>query len=335
MARLVKSLCLFGAAMFLFGAMAAAAQQNPKRLILKDGSYQTVTQWEIKGDRVRYYSAERYIWEELPASLVDWDATKKYNKERESERERNVEAIARADAAEMDTPMVAPGLRLPDGGGLFLLDTYKDQPQLIELTQQSGELNKHTGKNILRAAVNPLALSSKQTIELQGNHAQTQAHVTQPVIYASVDSGPSQNLTAAGALANAASARRPGAASPTAADKAALEHYGIVRLEKSKEGRVVGDLKIAVYGKVSQNENWVKTTTTLLGRNWIKITPVAPLATGEYAVVERLDKGEINLYVWDFGVNPAAPANLNAWTPRQPEAGQNGENPGLSKRPPE
>jgi hypothetical protein len=343
----IKGFLFAGVIALVLSALSAVAQQNPQRLILKDGSYQTATKWELKGNRVRYYSAERYTWEELPNDLVDWPATNRYNSERESDRSRSVEQVAKEDeAAQIDTPMVAPGLRLPDGGGVFLLDSYQNGPQLIELSQESGEINKHMGHNILRAAINPLALSSKQTIELKGARARTQAHLTQPTLYASVDAPDTnntqeQNQNAAAALDQAARSgpgSRPGDQTQKANQKnssAPPEHYRIVRMEKTKDGRIVGNLNVAIYGKVSQKENWVQTETTSLGPEWVKITPAEPLAPGEYALVEILDKGEINLFVWDFGVDPSAPANINAWTARRPEAGQNGQQPGLEKRPPE
>src|SRR5207302_10731587 len=126
-------------AALLLLALPTHAQQLAKRLILKDGSYQLVTKNEIKGERVRYYSAERGEWEEVPKSLVDWAATEKYEKDRAA-------GVASPEAAELDkqleaerkeeearSPKVAPGLRLPDDGGVLLLDTFQGQPQLNEI----------------------------------------------------------------------------------------------------------------------------------------------------------------------------------------------------------
>lgn len=323
MARFSKGVLFFIAAIFMVASLSLIAQQKTKRLILKDGSYQSVTQWQIVGDRVRYYSAERYDWEEVPATLVDWPATEKYNQESESQRAALAQRIGNHagkedETTEPDSPMAAPGLRLPDGGGVFLLDTYQSQPQLVEIAQNGGELNRHTGRNILRAAINPLALSAKQTIELPGEHAKVQSHVAQPAIYVDVETASESEPLA-----------RP---SPSAKDTWPAERYGIVRLEKKNGARVVGNLNVAVYGKVSQKENWIRTTSTRVG-DWVKITLSEALPTGEYAVVELLDKNQINLYVWDFGVDPSAPANPNAWTPRQPAPDPTGKGPVLERRP--
>src|SRR5580692_9905441 len=100
-------------------AVSLHAQDLARRLILKDGSYQLVSKYEIKGDRVRYKSAERDEWEELPSSLVDWPATEKYEKDRATSaipEAATIDKETEADrAAELShLPQVAPGLRLPD-----------------------------------------------------------------------------------------------------------------------------------------------------------------------------------------------------------------------------
>src|SRR6185369_4962728 len=182
---------ILGLATLLCLASFLSAQQLAKRLILKDGSYQLATKYEIKGDRVRYYSAERYLWEEIPKSLVDWDATNKWEAEAQAgvhatQQEMNKEDAAEAASEEAKSPTVAPGLRLPEDGGVFLLDQFQNKPLLVEIVQNGGELNKHTGKNILVAVVNPLNVA-KQTIELKGAKARVQSHAVVPVLYANVN----------------------------------------------------------------------------------------------------------------------------------------------------
>src|SRR5208283_5406464 len=133
----------------------------------------SITKYEINGDRVRYFSAERGEWEEVPKDLIDWDATDKFEHDRQDKKlateavELDKELEAERAAEQARSPQVAPGLRLPDESGIFLLDTFENQPQLAELQQSGGELDKNTKSNILRAAINPLA-GTKQTIELPG-----------------------------------------------------------------------------------------------------------------------------------------------------------------------
>jgi len=292
------------AASLLFPSRAAQAQDLAKRLILKDGSYQSVTKYELKGDRVRYLSAERGEWEELPKALVDWPATEKYEKDRAAgastpeavELDKELEAERQAEEAR--SPHVAPGLQLPEEGGVFLLDTYENKPELVPIDQRGGSVNKNMKGNILRAAVNPVA-SSHQTVEVPGKHAPVQSHVAVPSLYINLD-------------------RNEETETPASKDNEPVpptERFRIARLEAKGDKRVVGDIKIAVYGKISQDAKLVPTTAQPMTGGWVKLTPTESLPTGEYAVVEMLGKEGMNLYVWDFGVNPNAPANGVAFKP--------------------
>jgi len=83
------------AVLLLAGGVAAQQTQTPlplkpdlpntganHRLILKDGTYQLVRKYEVVGDRVRYISVERGgDWEELPLDLIDWEATRKWERD--------------------------------------------------------------------------------------------------------------------------------------------------------------------------------------------------------------------------------------------------------------
>src|ERR1700730_9389915 len=105
-----------------------SAQELAKRLFLKDGSYQLATKWETKGDRVRYLSAERNEWEEVPDSMVDWAATEKYQKDRAAgitapeAVSLDKEVAEERKLEEAKSPQVAHGLRIPSDGDIFLLD---------------------------------------------------------------------------------------------------------------------------------------------------------------------------------------------------------------------
>lgn len=317
---------LLTAFVFLLALPAVSpAQDLARRLILNDGSYQLVTKYEVKGDRVRYLSAERDDWEELPTSLVDWPATEKYEKDRAA-----AEAVPEAvqldkeieqehDLLQAQLPQVAPGLRLPEDSGVFLLDSFQGEPQIDEIQQTAGDV-AHNGKTNIFRGLNPAGV--KATIELDGARAPVQAHVDVPSLYINIDAAPdpweqARPQDSTQATSGAQPSQQPQMPQPSIP----TNRFGIVRAEVKNGKRIVGDVKRQVTGKISQEQHLVKTTTTRVSGGWLKITPTESLAPGEYALVEMIGqegtpgKEGMNLYVWDFGVNPKAPANANPWKP--------------------
>ena len=300
-------------ALFILVAFAAPNLASPanttKRLIRKDGPYQIVTKWEIKGDRVHYYSAERDEWEDVPNALVDWKATDQYEKDREAQKNSpEAQALDREleeerEEQEAKSPTVAPGLRLPAEGGVYALDTYLGEPQLLPLDQSTGQVNKNTKRNILRAAINPIA-SSKMTIELAGARSKTQIHASLPTVYVNLDSN-AEDDSGANATSDKTPAQLP------------WDRFRIVRVQVKGDKRVAGAVKTAVYGKTSSEQDLVVADAEQLGEGWIKITPKEPLVPGEYALAEMLGKQGMNSYVWDFGIHPDAPANLSVIRPEK------------------
>ena len=84
------------------------------RLILKDGTYQVVRKYEIVGDRVRYVSVERGgDWEELPYSLIDWVATRKWEQQAE-QAAVDAQSPAMQEAEEIDKEEAAERLSQKD-----------------------------------------------------------------------------------------------------------------------------------------------------------------------------------------------------------------------------
>jgi hypothetical protein len=266
--------------------------------------------------------------------LVDWEATNKYNAAVEqgtTPDDQNAAAEAKAEQQEEEqaSPAVATGIRLPEQGGVFLLESYKGEPQLDELVQSGSEVNRQMGKNILRSVIMPLP-TVKQTVEVKGAHARIQSHTGTPSIYVNVnyddtDASPSYSSD--------------GKVQSTARDKSdepldTRDRFKIVKLQSKNGDRVVGNLTIQVTGKMKQKQDVVDAAAEQITPDWLKITPQKPLPPGEYAVVEMLSPKEMNLYVWDFGVNANAPMNATQWKPLPPKKTQTGtdQSPVLNPR---
>lgn len=321
--HLRSSILSFFCLLALFPAHCAA--QQTRRLILKDGSYQIVTKYEIQGDRVHYYSEERAEWEDVPESLIDWDATNKYERDLAAGKmspeaqalKKEMEAERQQEEAE--SPHVAPGLRLPFEGGVYALDTYLSEPELLPLDQNSGAVNKHVGGNVLRSAINPIA-GSKRTVELAGPRASIQVHASLPTIYINLE--PIDEQDASSAAESDSKKPKPSKADVKKPAELSWDRFQIVRVQVKGDKRIVGAIKTAVLGKSHAEEDAIPATAEQFGQGWVKLTPKAPLQAGEYALVEMLGKEGMNSYVWDFGVHPDAPANLAVIKPEKtkPEA---------------
>ena len=314
------------------------AQDLAHRLILKDGSYQLVTQYETKGDRVRYKSAERGEWEELPSALVDWPATLKYENDRAAEpiipeaaaldKEKDKESDAERAAEISHMPQVAPGLRLPDDSGVFLLDNFLGEPQLVEMQQTEGDVDRKARPNIFRSPLNPIA-TAKQTVELEGEHASVHVHVAVPSLYINIDQQDRSNPEPPEGETASAKPSQPSLDAPRAQPQQPqqpqqpeqalipFDRFRIVRAKVKSGMRILSDLKRDAAGKVTPNQDFVKTTITRVSGGWLKLTPTEDLAPGEYALVEMKGTQGMNLYVWDFGVDPKAPANASPYKPEE------------------
>jgi hypothetical protein len=292
------------------------------RLILKDGSYQMVRQYQVVGDRVRYLSLERGEWEEMPENLVDWDATRRWERDhatvqsdesspsmKEAAELDKEEAAERADQ-KARMPEVARGLELPDQDGVFVLDTFQGTPELVELVPTDLSMNQKNRHGI--STLNPLA-GQKANIELEGAHARVHLHVNEPSIYLSLDGG-DQPLTTHALTVQTVQVpgrlnRKHGAHSPSSG-------FAIVKVDERKAVRVVGAINISPTGTITQSEDVIAAKAEVLpGRHWLKLTPEQPLKIGEYALVEIISPSDINQSVWDFAVNPMLPDNPAALGP--------------------
>ena len=113
-----------------------------KKLILKDGSVQLVREYKVMDDRVRFYNTERSQWEEMPAALVDWDATRKSEADQKTNDAALLSNVHKQEQARRIMPLdvdasleAAPGVFVPPGEGLFVYDGKS----VLRLTQAQAD----------------------------------------------------------------------------------------------------------------------------------------------------------------------------------------------------
>jgi hypothetical protein len=287
------------------------------RLYLKDGTFQVVLSYSVKGDNVFYLSAERGAEQEIiPLKLVDLEATRKW--EQRGEAQRNGTPAVQIDPElakeEADraarSPEVAKDLHLPDEDSILVLDTYQGQPQLAILQQTDGELNRQQAHNILRQSINPLA-HAHQLVEIKGQTAPVQLHVADPEIFVRMDDDGPEPTSGGSFQVETGGNRGKKIESPSPKSE-----YVIVRVDVRRDVRIVTSFSISLLGGAKRQADVIETTRTLMpGGHWLKIVPKEPLSFGEYALIEVIDEKTVNTGVWDFGVRPTAGPNRDAILP--------------------
>lgn len=269
-----------------------------KKLMLKDGSFQMVRSYERNGDRVRYYSVERSQWEEIPAALVDWDATAKTEAAEKSEDEALGKKVhMQEEASRIDTVMdvdaslqVAPGVFLPPGEGMFVIDGKH-----VSQIEQAGAGIYNDKKQLFKQILSPIPIvPGKRNVEIPGTHAKLRLTSSNVEFYLrEAPPDPDRNSPIE-------RTSRPGESGPEVELVHASVKGGKRQLESIKT--MFGE-QIDEQRKTMSLQRWEIAPTVY------RFTLGEPLPPGEYALAEILPDG-INLFVWDFGVDPAAgPAN--------------------------
>jgi hypothetical protein len=302
-------------------AATTPAQPPPHRtrLILKDGSFQIVMSYKVVGNRVQFVSAERAgEVEEIPLELVDLNATKKWETDHPLPGPDGFRPPPPIDPEllkeEADrralSPEVAPDLRLAPEDNLLALDTWQGQPELVPLTQSTGDLNQQTGHSILKGIINPRA-ASHQIVELKGETSPVQLHVNDPAIYLRLDDA----MPASG---DVLTVDTHGASTRVQEKPPQANDFVIVQVAVRQDSRIVASFSTDKLGTTQKQEDVIETDTTVLpGGHWARIVPRQPLVIGEYCLVEVLGPNQLNLGVWDFGIHPRAPENRDVIRPEK------------------
>jgi len=271
-----------------------------KKLVLKDGSFQVIRSYERNGDRVRYYSLERGEWDEIPAAMVDWDATAKAEaadraneeafakKVHTQEQAQNVIVVTDVDAS----LQVAPGVFLPQGEGMFVV-----AGKSVTLLEQVGSARKTDKKQFLKQVLSPIPIVPSQiNVEIPGSRAKVRVTTAQAEFYLR-EAPPDPERTSP-----IVKSSRPGESGPEVELVKATVKGNNRRLESIRS--LFGE-QIETQSATISVERWE------VAPNVYRFTLSQPLPPGEYALAEILQDG-MNLFVWDFAVEGTASAKAAA-----------------------
>jgi hypothetical protein len=264
--------------------------------MLKDGTFQLVRSYERKGERVRYYSVERGAWEEIPAAMVDWDATAKVEATEKAEKDEFASKVhTQEEAQRIETVMdvdaslqVAPGVFLPPGEGMFLIDG-----KFVTQLEQAGSQVKTDKKQLLKQVLSPVPIvPGKRTVEIPGSRAKIRVTNTQVEFYLR-EAPPDPERTTP-----IVKSSRPGESGP---------EVELVRATVKGNKRQLESIKNLFGEQVEENRKTISIERWEIAATVFRFTLSEPLPPGEYALAEILPGG-MNLFVWDFGVDSAAGA---------------------------
>jgi hypothetical protein len=248
-----------------------------KKLVMKDGTFQMVREYKVEGDRVRYYSMEEQQWEEMPETLVDWDATKKTVAD-ESARDASLvskvhtqEQGRRAQPLDIDASIeAAEGVFLPPGEGLFVFDGKA----ISQLTQADID-SKVSKKKAIEKVLVPIPLvPSRHIVSIQGPRAKLRVKPGQTEFYMRTADG-----------------REP--------------EMNLVRAKVRGDRREIANIDEMFKQEVASAKT-VRIQRWLLAPGVYRFTLSQTLEPGEYALAEIVQNAQMSIYVWDFGMDAGA-----------------------------
>ncbi len=257
-------------------AKGAAPLPKAKKLVLKDGTFQLARSYEVQGERVRYYSVERSQWEEIPTALVDWDATRKVETDEAKHEQAVLEKVHATEAAQRLQPVdvdasveAAPGVFLPPGEGAFVLDGKA----VLPLAQAEAGVKLSKGRVLEQVLVPVPVVPSRRTVSIKGARARFRISNPQPEFFMRTADGREPRLE-------------------------------LVRATVHGDSRQLENID-TLFTQHVEKRNTLPLQSWTIAKGVYRLTLGEPLQPGEYVLAEIMQGEGMNLYVWDFGVDPS------------------------------